>query len=331
MRVALFSVAVPCLFPLACSSPPGKLSGSEEETRGLRVFSSIGKESYVLDGYREADLLVHEGKGCLTHMWFGGDWRGYERTRVRVYVDGEASPSIDMELGLGHGYGFGEEFAPWVAHRMGKTGAPSGVYNTYRIPFGKCVRVTAQRPRDAEDRKPFWWIVRGVENLRAAVGGVRLPESARLRLHKLEGYTAKPLEEFTLCDVAGPGALWQVAIAARGERDSGSWTDLSYFEACVRAYFDGSPEPTILSSGLEDYFLGTYYFNRGRYHGSVAGLTHLDPKARTFSAYRLHEDDPIFFQKGLRLTCRCGEELGGRPLHDPPPTTYTAYAWVYQW
>jgi hypothetical protein len=36
-------------------------------------------------------------------MWFGGNWPGYEPTRIRVYVDGEENPSIEMELGLGHG------------------------------------------------------------------------------------------------------------------------------------------------------------------------------------------------------------------------------------
>ncbi|MGQ9589174.1 MAG: DUF2961 domain-containing protein [Planctomycetota bacterium] len=184
----------------ACSAPGAGHVGSAGELRGLKVFSSVGKEVYILDGYREADLLVHEGKGCLTHMWFGGDWEGYHRTRIRVYVDGETTASIDMELGLGHGYGFGEEFAPWVTERMGKTGVPSGVHNSYRIPFGTSVRVTAQRSPDAPDGKPFWWIVRGVENLPVIVGGVRLPETARLRLHKLEGYAAKPLEEFALCE-----------------------------------------------------------------------------------------------------------------------------------
>jgi len=295
------------------------------------MFSSIGKETRVLDGYREAELLRHEGKGCLTHMWFGADWKGYERTRIRVYADGEERPSIDMELGLGHGYGFGDPTAPWTTDRMGKTGSPSGVYDTFRIPFGRSIRVTAQRPPDAEDGKPFWWIVRGVENLPVEIGGIRLPEGARLELHRLEGHEARPLEEFALCDVRGAGALWAVAMAAKAGRDSGSWKDFSYLEACMRAYLDGAPEPVLLSSGLEDYFLGTYYFNRGRYHGNLAGLTHIDEKDHSFSAYRFHDDDPIFFSKGLRLTCRCGETIDGKVLHDPPPTTYTTYAWVYRW
>jgi hypothetical protein len=141
-----------------------------------------------------------------------------------------------MELGLGHGVGFGDSSAPWGSEKLGKTGHPSGLYNSYPIPFGKSIRVTAQRAQDAPD---------------------------------------------------------------------------------------GASMPTLLSSGLEDYSLGTYYFNRGRYANGLAGLTHLDTKNNTFSAYRFHDNDPVFFQKGLRLTCCCGEELNGQKLHDPPDTRFT--------
>ena len=135
-------------------------------------------------------------------------------------------------------------------------------------------------------------------------------------LYKLENYTAQPLEEFALCDVKGDGALYQVTMAAKGLRklagSSRRWKDLSFMEACMRAYIGGAKEPLFLSSGLEDYFLGTYYFNKGRYATPVAGLTHFDANENEFSAYRFHEDDPVFFQNGLRLTCRCGEKIGGR-------------------
>lgn len=297
----------------------------------LKPFCVSGKELNVLNGYREAELLRHSGKGCLTHMWFGGDWPGYDRTRIRIYADGEREPSIDMELGLGHGCGFGDDAAPWGGAKLGKTGHPSGLYNTYKIPFGKEIRVTAQRAGDSPDGAPFWWIVRGTENLPVRLAGVRLPNDARLRLHKLENHVAKPFEEFALCDVKGAGALYQVTMAADGLRDTGDWKDISYLEAIVRAYINGKPRALQLSSGLEDYFLGTYYFNRGRYANDLAGLTHLDKTKSTFSGYRFHDDDPIFFQNGLRLTCRCGEEVAGKKLHDPPETEYTTYTWVYQW
>jgi len=297
----------------------------------IKTFGTMGKQVKVLGGGKEAELFAYKGKGCLTHMWFGGSFKGYERTRIRVYVDAERQASIDMELFLGHGIGFGDAHAPWGTGRIGKTGHPSGLYNTYRIPFGTSVRITAQRASDAEDDPLFWWIVRGTENLPVQIGGVRLPEKARLRLYKLQDHRAKPLEEFAMCDVMGAGALYQVTIAAKALRQSGSWKDLSYMEACVRAYEHGATEPLFLSSGLEDYFLGTYYFNKGRFYTPLAGLTHLDKKDKSFSGYRFHEDDPVFFQNGLRLTCRCGETLGDEVLHDPPETEYTTYVWLYQW
>jgi hypothetical protein len=297
----------------------------------LKTFCSVGKQLSVLNGYKEAELLLHPGKGCLTHMWFGGDWPGYNKTVIRVYVDGEQKPSIEMEMGLGHGIGFDDPHAPWGSEKMGNTGYPSGVYNTFKIPFGNGIRVTAQRAKDSPDGENFWWIVRGTENLPVWYGGVKLPDNARLKLYKLENHVAKPLEEFALCDVSGAGALYQVTMAGEGLRQTGDWKDISYLEAIMRAYLNGEPEPTRLSSGLEDYFLGTYYFNRGLYANSLAGLTHLDTTNDTFSAYRFHDDDPIFFQKGMRLTCRCGEALDGKTIGNPPATRFTTYTWVYQW
>lgn len=298
---------------------------------GLKPFCSIGKEVTVLNGYQEAELLRHEGKGCLSHMWFGGDWPGYEKTRLRIYVDGENSPSIDMEMGLGHGYGADGDGAPWGTEKMGKTGHPSGVYNTYKIPFGSSVRVTAQRSVDSPDGGPFWWIVRGVDGLPVTFAGLRLPDQARLRLYTKENHVAEPLEEFSLCDVQGAGTVYQVAMSGESLRNVGDWKDISYLEAIVRAYLNGDPDPLLLSSGLEDYFLGTFYFNRGRFANAIAGLTHLDSENNSFSAYRFHDDDPIFFNNGLRLTCRCGEELNGAMLHDPPATRFSTYTWLYQW
>jgi hypothetical protein len=315
--------------------PIGVGARADNGPEALKTFSSIGKGSAALDGYSEAELLRHDGKGCLTHMWFGGDWPGYEKTRLRIYVDGETTASIDMELGLGHGYGFGESSAPWGATRLGKTGHPSGVCNTYRIPFGKSVRVTAQRDRGSPQASAFWWIVRGTDGLPVTVGGVRLPDSARLKLHTRPTFTAQPMQEFDLCDVKGAGAVYQVTIAARGMRETGDWKSLSFLEACMRAYVDGASDPMLLSSGLEDYFLGTYYFNRGRYATDVAGLTHFDAKRQEFSAYRFHDEDPLFFHSGIRLTCRCGESEDGskqgKTVGDPPETEYTTYTWVYQW
>jgi hypothetical protein len=291
-----------------------------------KTFGTAGKEERLLKGGVEADLFRHTGKGFLTHMWFGGNFKNYGLTRIRVYVDGEHEASIDMELMMGHGIGFQDVGAPWGVERIGKTGQPSGIYNTYRIPFGKSVRVTAQRAKEEEGDPPFWWIIRGVENLPAEIGGVRLPENARLRLYKAVNRATKPLEEFDMCNTARSGMLYMVTIAGKS-------SNFCFLESCVRAYIGGAKDPLLLSSGLEDYFLGTYYFNKGKYYTPVAGLTHLVPNAE-FSAYRFHEADPVFFDHGLRLTLRAGEEFRGKvfgPKPGPKDTDFTTYVWVYEW
>jgi hypothetical protein len=314
------------------------MTGCKESTGDLKAFGSIGKGETLLTKGDETVLLHHQGKGALTHMWFGGDFRGYEQTRIRVYIDGEEISSIDMELFLGHGIGYNDSFAPFTTDKMGKTGSPSGIYNTFRIPFGKEVKVTAQLSPDSPDHPRFWWIVRGVENLPITLGSVQLPDNARLKLYKLENREYDPMTEFDLCNVKGKGALFLVTIAAKGSRTSEEydWHNMSYMEACIRSYLNGGKDTLMLSSGLEDYFLGTYYFNKGRYATNVAGLTHLDLKNSEFSAYRFHDEDPLFFQDGFRLTCRAGETEHGllnmeKIVGNPPRTRYTAYVWLYQW
>jgi hypothetical protein len=290
----------------------------------LKCFGTMGKGERILESGRESELFEHDGRGCLTHMWFGGAWPNYGKTRIRIYVDGESTASIDMELMMGHGIGFQDSAAPWGTARIGKTGQPSGIYDTYRIPFGQSIRVTAELSPGEKEKPAFWWIIRGVENLPVQIGPVTLPAKARLKLYKKVNYTAKRLEEFSLLDTHNAGLLYQVTIAARSE-------NFCFLEACMRAYIDGAEKPLWLSSGLEDYFVGTYYFNRGCYHTPIAGLTHKNDRDHSFSAYRFHEDDPILFEKGLRLTCRCGEEINGQVYGDPRDTTYTTYAWVYEW
>jgi len=289
----------------------------------------MGKELQVLKRDTETELFSYQGKGALTHMWFGGN--ELDHIEIKIYVDNEEQASIDMEIYLGHGIGFKDNYAPWGTERMGNIGGGSGIYNTYKIPFGENIRITAQLDGSGKEMKNFWWIIRGTENLPIEFAGVRLPETARLKLYKLENYTAEPLEEFTMCNVKGAGMLYQVTIQAKGLRDTDHWKDISFMESCIRAYMDNNEDPLFLSSGLEDYFLGTYYFNTGRYTNLMAGLTHFDEEENEFSAYRLHEDDPVFFQNGMRLTNRCGEKIGEKVFHDPPRTRYTTYTWVYEW
>ena len=55
----------------------------------LNTFSIKGKNFPSMNKTNESELLYREGKGCLTHMWFGGSWDNWHKTRILIYVDGE--------------------------------------------------------------------------------------------------------------------------------------------------------------------------------------------------------------------------------------------------
>ncbi len=120
-------------------------------------------------------------------------------------------PSIDMELGLGVGVGFQAPAAPWGNRNVGVTGEPSGIYFNHRIPYSRSIRVTAELlpgvPRDTV----LWWIIRGLENGRPQVCGFPLPETARLKLHKVIDWEIQPLQEFELARVTGAGLQFRRA------------------------------------------------------------------------------------------------------------------------
>ena len=82
----------------------------------------------------------------MNHFWCGGDWDGYEKSRLRYYIDGEDEASVDIPFGLGHGspYVNAEEPAWSAGALFGRTGQPSGIFNTYPIPFASSVRVTVE-------------------------------------------------------------------------------------------------------------------------------------------------------------------------------------------
>ena len=163
------------------------------------TFGSAGKA--ITLGPGETELFTHECSSAMTndesvcilrHMWFGGSWARYDITRLRVYVDSEASPSIDGQMDLLHGIGFADDAAPWSSGSLfGKTGSPSGIFNTFKIPFAKSIRVTAQAYTNASSPSKkgerFWWIMRGTEGEPGVeLGGKLLPLAARIKLYTNE-------------------------------------------------------------------------------------------------------------------------------------------------
>ena len=135
----------------------------------------------------------------MQHLWTGGSDSPatlYGSYRIRYYVDGEKTPSVNLPIGIGTGEPYGDDDGPWNAgSAFGKTGQPSGTFNTIPVPNGKSINVTDELYQGGAPGSPsrggFWVIVRGrslsstdpsalVVPLPGSAG-VLLPHTARLR------------------------------------------------------------------------------------------------------------------------------------------------------
>lgn len=157
-----------------------------------------------------------------------------------------------------------------------------GIFNTYQIPFVKAVVVKVILTPGG-DR--FWLNLRGQVGAPVVLGGETLPVGARLRSQATNS-TVPPngLVDVLASPVDTAGAVLVSVLSTQG------FGSQIFLEGCYRAHDPATRDVRfLLSSGTEDYFLGTYYFNRGKYALPVAGLTNKNTTGavRTFSAYKV--------------------------------------------
>lgn len=295
----------------------------------MKTITRSIKEEVINPG-EEKTVFTDEGMGIVTHMWFGGCYEYFSEALVNIYYDHEEAPSFSAKMFLMHGVWF-DDTDSFSTTLVGKTGHPGGMYNNYRIPYQNGIKITVTMSTKEKKENYFWSIVRATQNMELELYQ-RKAVNPRLMLHKVEDFTAKPLEEFEIYKASRQGCLFMTSMSATSR-------NLEYQEACFRGYFDN--EMQLLSSGMEDYFLGTYYFQSGKYQNDVAGVTHFErreykigslaEKPTEFSGYRFHTNDPIFFSERYKMTLRCGERLGEYTFHNPQPTTYNVYVFAYEY
>ncbi|CAF3579855.1 unnamed protein product [Adineta steineri] len=278
--------------------------------------------------------------GVLTHFWTTGDPE-IDTSTFSYYIDGEAVPSIQFITYMLAGAGFNDRAAPWGTKWIGKGAKSGGWYNNFRVPFQKSIRVTGKLPSTSSDDKIIWIIVRGTENLPTSFQGFQLPSTARLTLHKIEGVTYDPLAWVRVVDIpTGHGLLFSHTLAV-------SSGNLNFLEGCYHAYpqYEQKFPGLIISTGTEDYFDSAFYFDAGEFHFEVSGFTHFQQVTSStleWSAYRMHDLDPVFFTNGFRFDWRNGDvvddrgfkcivDKGGHVVGSPTQSNVTSYAWVYVW
>lgn len=100
--------------------------------------------------------------------------------------------------------------------------------------------------------------------------------------------------------------------------------NLNTLEGCFHFYeTSGTTYPGQLhSTGTEDEFLSSYYFDDGVYQGKASGIFYISGKPAAISMYRTYQDDPLMFIDGGSFVWRNGKYkscTGTRPCNPSYP------------
>jgi len=259
-----------------------------------------------------------------------------------AYIDGETHPSVNVTLAEMANMGplsadgsnadnpdptknLPHDNEPWGYSLFGHTAWDGGVYSHVRIPFLKSIKTAVVARKDptckGSNAAMIWSNIRGVEGLPVVLGEFQLPDSAKLQVYRFKQENVAPFDFITFMDVPEgySGALLMVRMDLRPSRISSiTGENFQPLEACIRYFPDGTDTPMFISSGTEDYFLSTCYFEMGMFKTVDTGLTYFDNDKGTLTVYKVHLDDPIMWHDGMKMVSRNCEKVGGCQ-NDPDP------------
>ena len=246
-----------------------------------------------------------EGPGAIQHIWMTptGVWRW---TIIRIYWDDESTPSVECPIADFFCMGW-NEYSPLVSLPVCVN--PGRAFNCYwQMPFRKKCKITMENVNDRDAMNLYYQIDYTL---------TEVPEDAAYFHAQFRRTPYNETSDFTLIDgIKGKGQYVGVYLAW-GLRNNGWWG-----EGEIKFFIDGDKDyPTICGTGTEDYFCGSYNFDRnGRFTEFCTPYTGLCQVIRPdgtyrsqerFGLYRWHIVDPIRFEKNLKVTI---QDLGWR--HD---------------
>lgn len=256
-------------------------------------------DNFRIDPGQTHVLMDEKGPGIITHIWltFLGPepqaWApngsaNHQEMLLRIYWDGNPRPAVEAPVG--------DFFANCFGKRSSVLSMPVIVedadsYNCFwHMPFRKSARVEIVNESD----KPISLLYYNIDWIEKK----SLPkDTPYFYAQYRQEYPAVSGKDYVVLETTGKGHYVGTVLAVRSR--SPSW----FGEGDEKIYIDGEKEPSIWGTGTEDYFLSawglkttsTLYFGVPYFDqwGIVGGHT---------SAYRWHINDPIVFNKGIKVT-----------------------------
>lgn len=265
-----------------------------------------------------------EGPGAIQHIWMTPTGN-LSFSIIRFYWDDEKEPSVEAPVGPFFGVGW-NDFT--TLNSLAMTVNPGSAFNSYwKMPFRRKCRITMENI----NTEPM--------NLYYQVDYTLTPVDEEEGYFHAQYRRSKPSTKslHTILEgVKGKGQYVGTFMGV-GVTNTGWWG-----EGEIKFFMDGDKDfATIVGTGTEDYFCGSYNFENKKtrqyqeFSTAYAGLHQVirpdgvyNSQTR-FGMYRWHIQDPIRFDSDLKVTIQdLGWRSGGRYL--PQQSDIITVAYWYQ-
>lgn len=290
--------------------------GMATEGTGAKAARELGQGWKVSPSVRirpgQTFLMADvEGCGAIQHIWMTPT--GNNRFNIlRIYWDGEENPSVECPAGDFFACGMGRYVG---VNSLAVCVNPKSGFNCYWVmPFRKSFKITMTNI----DEKPMVLYYQIDYTL------TDVPKDAAYFHAQFRRVNPLPYkQDYTILDGVHGQGHYVGTYMTWGSISPGWWG-----EGEIKFFMDGDTEfPTICGTGTEDYFCGSYGFNKfeGRgyqeFSSPYTGMPQVieSETQPRFGLYRWHILDPVRFEKDLKVTIQAlGWQSGGRylPLKD---------------
>jgi len=273
------------------------------QTRQLTTFNVATREKTVnLPRGQRVTIGTVDGCGFIAKLWLtfpGYFWQHWSPNSpvsqtilktliLRIYFDGASRPAVEAPVGDFFGNGLCE-VPNFASQYFGMSSG--GFFCSFPMPFRKGFRIEMENVDETIDTYIFTNVLYQLLP--------ELPKDAgyfHAQFRTAENAGPAPM---VLADVTGAGRYVGCTLAMQGaERNY-----LSFMEAPEFVHVDDDWDtPRIIGTGLEDYFLGGWYFREGSFIGPHHGVTSKDAFNASAAVYRTHDLDAIHFQRRLKFT-----------------------------
>lgn len=272
-----------------------------ETTRQLTTFN-LERKSKTLPIPRGKRLTLGEvkGEGYIAQFWLtfpGWFWQHWNTKApnnqsilktliLRIHWDGAEQPAVAAPVGDFFGAGLCE-VASFASRYFGTSSG--GFFCKWPMPFRKGFRVEIEN-LDAEiNTEVFCNILYQFAPLPDRVGYFHAQFNT--------GHNSGPAP-VQIAEAHGRGHYAGCLLYMQGQEHN----YLSFLEAPEYVYVDDDwDKPRIVGTGLEDYFLGGWYFREGTFIGPYHGVPVKDALNACVAMYRVHETDAIHFTERLKF------------------------------